>query len=48
MIATVLLIAAFVLFVIAAIGVPAGRVNLIAAGLACFIAAQLGEVFLHI
>jgi hypothetical protein len=36
MITQALLIAAFVLFVIAAIGVPAGRFNLLAAGLACW------------
>ena len=41
MIATFLLVAAFVLFVLAAIGVPAGRVNLLAAGLACWVGAQL-------
>lgn len=33
----ILLIIGFVCFVIAAIGVPVGRVNLIAAGLACWI-----------
>ena len=39
-IATLLLIVALVLFVLAAIGVPSGRVNLIAAGLAfCVLAA---------
>ena len=37
MIALALLIAAFVLLVIAAIGVSAGRVNLMAAGLACWV-----------
>lgn len=41
MIALIFLIAALVLFIIAAIGVPAGRVNLVAAGLACMVAAQL-------
>lgn len=39
MLATILLVFAFVFFVIAAIGVPAGRFNLIAAGLACWVAA---------
>jgi len=33
---TIFLITAVVLFVLAAIGVPSGRVNLIAAGLACW------------
>ncbi len=41
MLATILLVAAFVLFVLSAIGVPAGRVNLLAAGLACWVGAQL-------
>jgi hypothetical protein len=36
-----LLVAALVLFIVAAVGVPAGRVNLVAAGLACLAAAQL-------
>jgi hypothetical protein len=38
----VFLVAALVLFIVAALGVPTPpRFNLIAAGLACFIAAQL-------
>ena len=37
----ILLVAAFVLFVIAAIGIPSGRFNLIAAGLACWVATIL-------
>lgn len=41
MLSLVLLIAALVLFIIAAAGVPAGRVNLVAAGLACWVASQL-------
>ncbi len=42
MIATVLLIAAFILFLLAAIGVPSPpRFNLIAAGLACWVLALL-------
>jgi hypothetical protein len=41
MIAAALVIAAFILFVLAAIGVPAGKVNLLAAGLACWAAAEL-------
>jgi hypothetical protein len=32
----ILLVAAFVLFVVAALGVSSGRFNLIAAGLACY------------
>lgn len=39
MLATILYVFAFVLFVIAACGVPTGRWNLIAAGLACWVAA---------
>jgi hypothetical protein len=35
------LVAALVLFIVAAVGVPVGRVNLTAAGLACMAAAQL-------
>lgn len=35
------LIAALVLFIIAALGVPSGRVNLIAAGLACWVLSLL-------
>jgi hypothetical protein len=34
---TILLVFAFVLFVLAAVGVPSARVNLVAAGLACAI-----------
>lgn len=41
MLTTVLLIAALVLFVLAAVGVPGGRINLVAAGLACATAAAL-------
>jgi hypothetical protein len=41
MLATILMVAAFILFVLAAIGVPSGRVNLLAAGLACWAGAQL-------
>ena len=37
----ILLVASFVLFVIAAIGIPSGRFNLIAAGLACWVATIL-------
>ena len=42
MFTTILLVAAFVLFVLATLGVPAPeRFNLIGAGLACWVAAQL-------
>jgi len=42
MFATILLVAAFVLFLLSAIGVPsAPRFNLVAAGLACWVAALL-------
>jgi hypothetical protein len=41
MFTTILLVAAFVLFVLAALNVPSGRCNLIAAGLACWVGAQL-------
>jgi hypothetical protein len=44
MISTVLLIAAFILFVLAAVGVPSPRVNLVAAGLACWVLASLVPV----
>jgi len=33
---TILLMAAFVLFVLAALGVPSGPINLTSAGLACW------------
>jgi hypothetical protein len=41
MIPLVFLVAALVLLIIAAVGVPAGRINLMAAGLACYIASLL-------
>jgi hypothetical protein len=42
MLTTILLVAAFVLFVLATIGVPSpSRFNLTAAGLACLVGAQL-------
>jgi hypothetical protein len=41
MIALAFLIAALVLFIIAAIGVSAGRYSLVAAGLACYIVSLL-------
>jgi hypothetical protein len=37
----ILLVAAFILFFLAAIGIPSGRINLIAAGLACTALVQL-------
>jgi hypothetical protein len=37
----VLIVAAFICFVIAAIGVPSGRINLVAAGLACWVASLI-------
>jgi hypothetical protein len=40
-IALVLLVAAFILFVLAAISIPVPRVNLVAAGLACWVLAML-------
>lgn len=36
-----LLVVAFVIFIIAAIGVPVPRVNLIAAGLACVVLSHI-------
>ena len=41
MLTLIFLVAALVLFTLSAIGVPAGRVNLLAAGLACWAASQL-------
>lgn len=46
MLATILLVAAFVLFILGAIGVPSSRFNLVAAGLACWVAASLFGPFL--
>jgi hypothetical protein len=39
--ALVLLIAAFILFVVAGVGVAVARVNLVAFGLACWVLADL-------
>jgi hypothetical protein len=36
-----LLIAAFILFVLAAVGVTGGKINLLAAGLACWVLTQM-------
>lgn len=41
MITTILLVFAFVLLALAAGGVPSTRINLTAAGLACWVLAQL-------
>ncbi len=41
MFTTVLLIAAFICFLLAALGLATGRVNLTAAGLACMALAQV-------
>jgi|SoimicMinimDraft_5_1059733.scaffolds.fasta_scaffold79981_1 hypothetical protein len=41
MIATALLIAALVLFILSALGVPAGNFSFIAAGLACWVGSLL-------
>lgn len=41
MFSLIFLVAALVLFILAAIGVPAGRVNLTAAGLASWVASLL-------
>lgn len=43
MLSLILLIAALVCFILAAIPVPAGRVNLIAAGLACLAGSMLAS-----
>lgn len=48
MIITALLIAAFVLFVLVAVNVPSARVNLLGAGLACWVLAEIiGHGVLH-
>jgi hypothetical protein len=41
MLSLIFLVAALVLFIVAALGVPAGRINLTAAGLACWVAANM-------
>lgn len=41
MLTVILYLAAFILFALAAIGVPVPRVNLIAAGLACWVLVAL-------
>ena len=47
MITTALLIASLVLFILAASGVPAGRVNLLAAGLACWVGSLLASALVR-
>lgn len=44
MITLILLVFAFVFFVVAALGVPCGRFSMIAAGLACWV---LAEILVH-
>ena len=41
MVGIAFLIAALVLFIVAALGVPTNRYNMVAAGLACWVASQL-------
>ena len=41
MLSLAFLLASLILFIIAAVGVAAGRVNLVAAGLACWVASLL-------
>jgi len=41
MITLILLVASFVLFVLAGIGVPASRYNLIGIGLACWVLSEI-------
>lgn len=43
MLPLIFIIAALILFIVAAVGVASGRFNLIAAGLACYVAALLAE-----
>ena len=45
MLALLLLVAAFVVLVLAAVGVPAGRVSLLAAGIALEVAAHLAQIW---
>jgi hypothetical protein len=47
MLPLIFLVAALVLFIVAAVGVSAGRVNLAAAGLACWVASVLVTQALH-
>jgi len=47
MLATMLLIAALILFILAAINIPVPKVNLVAAGLACWVASSLVGPLLH-
>ena len=43
---TILLVVAFILFVMAAVGVSGGKINLLAAGLAVWVLAQLTPLLL--
>jgi hypothetical protein len=46
-ISLLLMLVAFILFVLSAIGVPGGRVNLVAAGLACWsLSLLVGHIYL--
>jgi hypothetical protein len=42
---TILLVVALILFVMAAVGVSGGKINLLAAGLAVWVLAQLTPLF---
>lgn len=44
MLVLLLTVAALILFVVAAVGIPAGRYSLIAAGLACWVGAQVATL----
>jgi hypothetical protein len=41
----ILLVIALILFVLAAAGMSGGKINLLAAGLACWVLAQLAPLF---
>lgn len=41
----ILMVTALILFIVAAVGVAVGRLNVMAAGLACYVAALLSERF---
>lgn len=41
MLSTVLLVAALIFFILATVNMPVPRINLVAAGLACWMAAKL-------
>lgn len=48
MISLIFLVAALVLFIVAASGIPSGRINLIAVGLACWVASALVGTIGHL